>query len=344
MIVDFCNPLLDATMPCDAAYLAKWHLKNDDAILADSTYQPLINEVVASCGNNLQCGGAIQNSLVMAQWFLQQPGATVMVGAVGDDPNKDLLKKIVEGYGVKTLYQVLPGDFTGCSAILVCDGNRSIVASVAASSRFDFTRWDIPEVLAAVKSAKVVFMSTFFLRSSALTGLAVAAECQAHKVAFAFSLSSPSAIESEAWPALKECYRLSTIVFGNETEALCIGKCLGILAKDATENNVDFNDLCKKLAEWENPTNDRIFVITRGKDPTIACRRGETPVAVPVLELEKSKIVDTNGAGDSFAGGFLAEYTKGSDLKRCIEAGSYVAWNNLQQPGCTQPSTKPNFN
>ncbi|KAH0789131.1 Ribokinase-like protein [Histomonas meleagridis] len=89
------------------------------------------------------------------------------------------------------------GQFTGCSAILVCNGNRSIVASVAAAGQFDFERWDNPDVMAAFDKAKVVLLSTFFLRSSDRTGLAVASECRSRNIPLAISLSSPTAIDLE---------------------------------------------------------------------------------------------------------------------------------------------------
>ena len=41
--------------------------------------------------------------------------------------------------------------------------------------------------------------------------------------------------------------------------------------------------------------------------------------------IEKSKIVDANAAGDSFAGGFISELLNGADLKRCVLGGHYAA-------------------
>ena len=36
-------------------------------------------------------------------------------------------------------------------------------------------------------------------------------------------------------------------------------------------------------------------------------------------------IVDTNGAGDSFAGGFLSQYMKGKSIDECMKAGHWAA-------------------
>jgi adenosine kinase len=62
-----------------------------------------------------------------------------------------------------------------------------------------------------------------------------------------------------------------------------------------------------------------------------------------VLPIVEAEIVDTNGAGDSFAGGFLAGFMKGETLERCIDAGSYAAAANLKERGLTVPSYPPIF-
>ena len=342
-VLAFCNPLIDATVEVNSDYLKKWNLRNDDAILADEKYQPLVDEVVNNPKVYMTGGGSCQNTLVMAQWMMQDQGTTAIVGAVGPDPNKVVLEDIMKKAGVKCLYQVIPNQFTGCGIILVCDNNRSIVASVAASGHFNFDNWDTPEVIDAVRNAKVILVSTYFLRSSDKTGLALAAECVYRNIPLAITLSSPSAIESEAWPALLQLWRVCTIVFGNTTEMVCMGKRLHLIPETATEENTDIKELTKKLANWDNPTRKRIIVTTMGAEPTIACESGCEPITREIIKIEPSKIVDTNGAGDSFAGGFLAYFIKGAPLDKCIDAGNYSSYFNLQQRGCAVPPTKPDF-
>merc|ERR1719265_1597055 len=48
-------------------------------------------------------------------------------------------------------------------------------------------------------------------------------------------------------------------------------------------------------------------------------------------------IVDTNGAGDAYVGGFLAGLTKGLPIHKCHEAGAYSASMIIQQSGCVCP-------
>ena len=84
----------------------------------------------------------------------------------------------------------------------------------------------------------------------------------------------------------------------------------------------------------------RVVVFTQGKDPTlVAC--GGVISSFPVPLLPKEKLVDTNGAGDSFVGGFLAMLAKGSDIATCVNAGHYAARQIIQVSGCKIPSFAP---
>ncbi|KHN30910.1 Adenosine kinase 2 [Glycine soja] len=41
----------------------------------------------------------------------------------------------------------------------------------------------------------------------------------------------------------------------------------------------------------------------------------------PVILLPKGKLVDTNGAGDAFVGGFLSQLVDQKSIEECVRAG-----------------------
>jgi adenosine kinase len=47
----------------------------------------------------------------------------------------------------------------------------------------------------------------------------------------------------------------------------------------------------------------------------------ENPKTYPVPKLTDEQIIDSNGAGDMFAGGFLGALASGKDLDECVEVG-----------------------
>ena len=60
----------------------------------------------------------------------------------------------------------------------------------------------------------------------------------------------------------------------------------------------------------------------------------------PVTTLPSEKIVDTNGAGDAFVGGFLAQLAQGKSVKEAVNCGIWAATEIIQQSGCTCPADK----
>ena len=56
---------------------------------------------------------------------------------------------------------------------------------------------------------------------------------------------------------------------------------------------------------------------------------------LPVSKLASDLIVDTNGAGDAFVGGFLAQLAKGKSTKEAIQCGLWAATEIIQVSGGT---------
>ena len=65
-------------------------------------------------------------------------------------------------------------------------------------------------------------------------------------------------------------------------------------------------------------------LILQGADSVIVVEKGVVS-EMPVIKLDKEKIVDTNGAGDAFVGGLLAQLAKGAEIKKAIECGLWAA-------------------
>lgn len=101
------------------------------------------------------------------------------------------------------------------------------------------------------------------------------------------------------------------------------------------------------IAQWEkvNQQRPRVAVVTHGAEPVIVATwdpRGESTEAslelVEVPALPKESIVDTNGAGDSFVGGFLSKIVQGHDVNSAVRAGIRMSGAVVQRSGCTFPS------
>jgi adenosine kinase len=82
-------------------------------------------------------------------------------------------------------------------------------------------------------------------------------------------------------------------------------------------------------------SHSRIVIFTRGAESTLLVTLTEPRNAkyFPVEALSDEEIVDTNGAGDAFAGGFLAALVSGKELDECIETGHKLARMCIGQVG-----------
>ena len=86
----------------------------------------------------------------------------------------------------------------------------------------------------------------------------------------------------------------------------------------------------------ENRSTSRLVIITQGADPVVAVQHGNI-IKFPVETLAKEDIVDTNGAGDAFVGGFLAQHVLGKSLETSVKCGIWAARHCIQRSGCTMP-------
>ena len=126
-------------------------------------------------------------------------------------------------------------------------------------------------------------------------------------------------------------------LFGNETEAASLAKAKGWL--DASGEPVSTEECARRAARFPkaNGSRPRVVVFTQGSDSTcVACCENVT--VFPVEALPREKLIDTNGAGDAFVGGFLSQLVQSKDVSECVRAGHYAAREIIQRSGCTMPA------
>jgi adenosine kinase len=64
---------------------------------------------------------------------------------------------------------------------------------------------------------------------------------------------------------------------------------------------------------------------------------------VKVHAISADKINDTNGAGDAFAGGFVAGIVQGKSLETAIDMGQWLAKLSIQELGPSYPQPKQTY-
>lgn len=261
--------------------------------------------------------------------MLQVPGSTSYFGAVGADKYGETLERCAHEDGVNVLYQKNPSVPTGTCAVLVHGGERSLVANLAAANTFTASHLDLPESKEAVEKAKIIYISGFFLTVSVDAILTLAKQSVENNKIFAINLSAPFLIQFFG-DQMASVMPYTDFVFANESEAAAYGEAKGY--------GSDLSTIALKLAAQPKAsgTRPRVVVFTQGAQATIVAANGEVQV-FPVDPLPADKLVDTNGAGDAFVGGFLSQLVQDKPLSECVRAGHFASREIIQRSGCTFP-------
>ncbi|KAL6707534.1 adenosine kinase [Coniothyrium glycines] len=335
------NPLLDIQGVGNQALLDKYGLKANDAILADpEKHMGLYEDLIQNYDAKLIAGGAAQNTARGAAYILQ-PNSVVYIGCIGKDKYGETLEKISADAGVKTEYLYDEKTPTGRCGVVITGQNRSLCTDLAAANNYKIEHLKEERIWKQVENAQVLYVGGFHLTVCVPAIKALAEEAASKNKTFILNLSAPFISQFFKDP-LDEILPYVDILIGNETEAAAFAESHGFESKDVKE-------IAKKIANGpkKNSQRARTVVITQGTDPTIAATAkdgGDVEVKeVPVHAIEESKINDTNGAGDAFAGGFVAGVVQGKSLEKSIDMGQWLAKLSLQELGPSFPQPKQTY-
>ncbi|THW64414.1 Ribokinase-like protein [Aureobasidium pullulans] len=192
--------------------------------------------------------------------------------------------------------------------------------------------WDL------VKQAKIYFVGGYHLTVSVPAIMALAEEAAAENKTFMLSLSAPFICQFFK-DQLDQTSPYWDYVVGNETEARAFAA-----AHDL--NTEDIPTIAKHMANLpkKNTQRKRTVIITQGTEPTVIAVQGDDEVkSFPVHVVNKDEIADTTGAGDAFAGGFLAGMAKGESIEKCVDMGSWLAKLSIKELGPAYPFPKQTY-
>jgi adenosine kinase len=267
-----------------------------------------------------------------------EPGGVGVLGSVGQDYYGELYEKLLREECIIPILQRFEDVNTGVCAVFCYDKDRGHITDLGASTLVseDFVQktWD------QFKDAMLIYTELFILKHRKEIVYSLAELGLADEKVFGFNLPSFYFIETYL-DDIKTLFEYADTVFTNAAEAKLFGTLLGL---DDTEN---LNELCISLAKFNkrNKNKKRVVIITCGPDPVYIAEYDHlkdiityTGKHLPV-NVDDELIIDTNGAGDAFAGGFLSRYVKGNSLEECAKAGHWAAAIVIQTRGCQLPKT-----
>lgn len=273
-------------------------------------------------------GGSVQNTLRVCEWIIQKPNVAVFFGCVGTDEFAKILEERARGDGVNVRYQKRSEHETGKCAVLITDKHRSLIADLAAANHFTEDHLSDDNNMEILKNAEFYYISGFFLTVSPPSIITVAKIALAANKPFMMNLSAPFISQFFKDP-LMEAIPYVDILFGNESEALTF-------SKEQQFGTEDMKEIGKKMQALPklNKNRNRVVILTQGHDPVLLFEN-DTITEFPIVHLSESEMVDTNGAGDAFVGGFMSQLIQQKPYSECIRYGNAAARAIIKRNGCS---------
>jgi len=300
-VIAIGNAIVDIMAPCEDADIEKLGLAKGGMTLVDT---PRAKELYDAMGPAREIsGGSAANTLA----GLAALGAKcAFIGQVADDQFGKVFAHDIRAGGIAFDTPSRPADppTAQCLIFVTPDGQRTMNTFLGASQYLPAGALDE----AAIADARVLYLEGYLWDPEeprkAMRRAIAAARGAGRKVAFTLSDGFVIARHGDDFRALIEAGEID-ILFANEHELAAL---TGI---------EDFHEGIAHLG-GKVPT----VVVTRSEKGAYAIAGGEH-AEVPAEPIEQ--VVDTTGAGDLFASGFLAGLVKNLDLTDCARLGGLAA-------------------
>lgn len=313
-IIAIDNTLVDLVVKVSEESLATYGvIKGQDNFLSEEQLGKLLHllEDVHTIP-----GGAAANVVSL----MARLGSTAgFCGKLGNDQHGELFASSLKQAGVENHLVTVHGHTGKALTFVTPDAQRTFALHLGVSTQL--SSHDLPE--AAISNTKLLYLTGFLFADKGLrkTAEAAAAIARSNKTKVVLDLADPGIIAHNR-EYFEEFLPKCDIIFANEEEAHAF---TGVSAESSAS-------ALGSIAE--------LVVIKRGAAGSIIRRGSE----LHVHEISPVKPIDTTGAGDAYAAGFLHTYLQGKALEECATLGSALSAAVVQQLGARLETIPANTN
>lgn len=267
-------------------------------------------EKIDSCVGNMEKrmipGGSAANTIKA----LGSAGVGAgFIGKIADDANGSFFAETLGGVGVKTFLARGKGAATGvANTFITPDGQRTFATYLGISGSLDTS--DVRTEM--LDGYDILYVEGYMVQNRRLVDF-VMSEAKRRGMKVCLDLASYNVVEGNLEFFRHLLTEYVDIVFANEEESRAVtGKAPGTAL-------LELGDMCETA------------VVKLGANGSSAKKGGEV-VSVPACEVPL--VVDTTGAGDYFAAGFLDAMIHGRDIEGCLLQGGRLSAKVIQVVGC----------
>jgi sugar/nucleoside kinase (ribokinase family) len=302
-LVDVINILEDDSL------LEYFNLPKGSMTLVDAELSARIMETTTGNKREITTGGSAANAI----HALAALGATCgYIGKIGDDVLGAAFQKEFSQKNIKT-YLFLSKKETGrVMALVSLDSERTMATYLGAAANLK-----AGELSAEMfEGFSYLFIEGYLVQDHKLIETAIDL-ARSRNLAIAIDLSSYNVVESNVSFLKRIIAEKVDIVFANEEEAYAF------TGKKPEEAVSELASICN------------IAIVKTGKNGSII----QQGIEVVRQGIVPANAVDSTGAGDAYAAGFLFGITRGYPLQRCAEIAALVAGKSVEVIGAKIPDS-----
>jgi sugar/nucleoside kinase (ribokinase family) len=294
------NAIVDVIAPATDAFLAEQGLTKGAMMLVDPAASAALYSKMASAVE--ASGGSAANTIAGLASF---GGKGAFMGKVADDQLGRVFAHDMRAIGARFENKPLVGGpATAVSMINVTpDAQRTMCTFLGAS--VEFSDEDVePQT---VEASKIVYLEGYLFDAEPARRAFAKAAALAHGAGrrIALTLSDSFVVERHRGGLQGFIENQVDLLFANESELL------------ALYETADFDEACEQLLR-----HSELAAVTRSEKGSVILSKGQT-LHIPAEPVEK--IVDTTGAGDQYAAGFMYGLSQGRSLHDCGRLASLAA-------------------
>ena len=300
-VVGIGNAIVDIIAHCDDAFLTRHGQRKGSMQLVDGA---TVARLYESMGPAVEIsGGSVANTMVGIASFGGKAG---FIGKTARDQFGGVFSHDIRSAGVTftTPAAAEDSDPTGRCLILVTpDGQRTMNTFLGVSPQLGGGEIDAE----LIRSARIVYLEGYlFDRPEAKAAFRQAAEIAGRaKRQVALSLSDPFCVDRHRGEFLELIRGCVDILFANEAEVCSL-----------------FRANSFEEAASRAQANTKLAVLTRSEAGSVILSEGKS---IAIAAAPVARVVDTTGAGDLYAAGFLSGIATGRGLEVSGRLGSLAA-------------------
>ena len=282
------NALVDIiTILENDSVLERFGLPRGSMTLVDSDLSKKIYDTVSSNKKEIATGGSVANSM---RTFAGLGGEGGYMGKIGSDDLGRLFKNSFEKKGIKTHLSYSQNNTGRVMGLVSPDSERTMATYLGAAA--ELTPNDFTHDLFA--GYKYLYMEGYLVFNHELieAGVRMAKEAG---LKIAIDLASYNVVDANLEFLKNLIHNYVDIVFANEEEAK------SFTGKEPEQALEEIGKSCE------------LVIVKVGKEGSFI-KRGEERLKVGIIP---AKAIDTTGAGDNYAAGFLFGLTRNLDLEAC---------------------------